>query len=97
MFMYILLHFSPQDIWLDWLKDEICLNEDKSNRETVYELFERAVKDYICKYLTAIVLTLHICSVGRFYIWTKTLSVQVQKFGLNMLSIPLVEWAHQVE
>uniref|UniRef100_A0A3P8WG26 Squamous cell carcinoma antigen recognized by T cells 3 n=1 Tax=Cynoglossus semilaevis TaxID=244447 RepID=A0A3P8WG26_CYNSE len=37
-----------EDIWLDWLKDEICLNEDKSNRETVYELFERAVKDYIC-------------------------------------------------
>uniref|UniRef100_A0A3P8VZB6 Spliceosome associated factor 3, U4/U6 recycling protein n=1 Tax=Cynoglossus semilaevis TaxID=244447 RepID=A0A3P8VZB6_CYNSE len=37
-----------EEIWLDWLKDEIRLNEEQSNRETVYELFERAVKDYIC-------------------------------------------------
>lgn len=68
MFMHILLHLFPPEIWLDWLKDEIRLNEEQSNRETVYELFERAVKDYICKYLTAIVLTLHIYSVGHFYI-----------------------------
>uniref|UniRef100_A0A4W5NDR2 Spliceosome associated factor 3, U4/U6 recycling protein n=1 Tax=Hucho hucho TaxID=62062 RepID=A0A4W5NDR2_9TELE len=37
-----------EEIWLDWLKDEIHLTEDQQNREKVYELFETAVKDYIC-------------------------------------------------
>uniref|UniRef100_A0A673CM92 RRM domain-containing protein n=1 Tax=Sphaeramia orbicularis TaxID=375764 RepID=A0A673CM92_9TELE len=37
-----------EEIWLDWLKDEIHLTEEEPNREKVYELFERAVKDYIC-------------------------------------------------
>ncbi|XP_068166899.1 squamous cell carcinoma antigen recognized by T-cells 3 [Antennarius striatus] len=37
-----------EEIWLDWLKDEIRLTEEEGNREKVYELFERAVKDYIC-------------------------------------------------
>ncbi|XP_041642830.1 squamous cell carcinoma antigen recognized by T-cells 3 [Cheilinus undulatus] len=37
-----------EEIWLDWLKDEIRLTEEEPNREKVYELFEKAVKDYIC-------------------------------------------------
>uniref|UniRef100_A0A667ZUP7 Spliceosome associated factor 3, U4/U6 recycling protein n=1 Tax=Myripristis murdjan TaxID=586833 RepID=A0A667ZUP7_9TELE len=37
-----------EEIWLDWLKDEIRLTEEEPNRERVYELFEKAVKDYIC-------------------------------------------------
>ncbi|XP_063345027.1 squamous cell carcinoma antigen recognized by T-cells 3 [Pelmatolapia mariae] len=37
-----------EEIWLDWLKDEIRLTEEEPNREKVYELFERAAKDYIC-------------------------------------------------
>uniref|UniRef100_A0AAV2MSC0 Spliceosome associated factor 3, U4/U6 recycling protein n=1 Tax=Knipowitschia caucasica TaxID=637954 RepID=A0AAV2MSC0_KNICA len=37
-----------EEIWLDWLKDEIRLTEEESNREKVYEIFERAVKDYLC-------------------------------------------------
>ncbi|XP_054466241.1 squamous cell carcinoma antigen recognized by T-cells 3 [Anoplopoma fimbria] len=37
-----------EEIWLDWLKDEIRLTEEEQNREKVYELFEKAVKDYIC-------------------------------------------------
>ncbi|KAK5871462.1 hypothetical protein PBY51_004344 [Eleginops maclovinus] len=37
-----------EEIWLDWLKDEIRLTEEEPNREKVYELFEQAVKDYIC-------------------------------------------------
>lgn len=38
-----------EEIWLDWLKDEMKFAESEtSDRETVYELFERAVKDYIC-------------------------------------------------
>ncbi len=41
--------FGGTEIWLDWLKDEIRLTEDESDREKVYELFERAVKDYLCK------------------------------------------------
>lgn len=41
--------FGGAEIWLDWLKDEIRLTEDEADREKVYELFERAVKDYVCK------------------------------------------------
>ncbi|KAM6964962.1 squamous cell carcinoma antigen recognized by T-cells 3 [Aplochiton taeniatus] len=37
-----------EEIWLDWLKDEIRLTEEEPNREKVYELFEKAAKDYIC-------------------------------------------------
>ncbi|MEE6509576.1 hypothetical protein FKM82_026923 [Ascaphus truei] len=37
-----------EEIWLDWLKDEIKMAEEASDREKVYELFQRAVKDYIC-------------------------------------------------
>ncbi|CAB1319885.1 unnamed protein product [Coregonus sp. 'balchen'] len=37
-----------EEIWLDWLKDEIRLTEEEPNREKVYELFETAMKDYIC-------------------------------------------------
>ncbi|XP_030316655.1 squamous cell carcinoma antigen recognized by T-cells 3 isoform X1 [Calypte anna] len=37
-----------EEIWLDWLKDEIKMASESSEREKVYELFERAVKDYIC-------------------------------------------------
>lgn len=43
------MHGSAAEIWLDWLKDEIRLTEEEPNREKVYELFERAVKDYICE------------------------------------------------
>lgn len=35
---------------MDWLKDEIGLTEgDEAEREKMYELFEKAAKDYICK------------------------------------------------
>ncbi|XP_030647557.1 spliceosome associated factor 3, U4/U6 recycling protein [Chanos chanos] len=37
-----------EEIWLDWLKDEVGLAEDDADREKVYGLFEKAVKDYIC-------------------------------------------------
>ncbi|XP_029475546.1 squamous cell carcinoma antigen recognized by T-cells 3 isoform X2 [Rhinatrema bivittatum] len=37
-----------EEIWLDWLKDEIRMASEGSDREKVYDLFERAVKDYIC-------------------------------------------------
>ncbi|MGH0165302.1 UNVERIFIED_CONTAM: hypothetical protein FKN15_060885 [Acipenser sinensis] len=37
-----------EEIWLDWLKDEIRMAEEESDREKVYELFEKAAKDYIC-------------------------------------------------
>nr|XP_033812439.1 LOW QUALITY PROTEIN: squamous cell carcinoma antigen recognized by T-cells 3 [Geotrypetes seraphini] len=37
-----------EEIWLDWLKDEIRMASEGSDREKVYELFERAIKDYIC-------------------------------------------------
>uniref|UniRef100_A0AAY4CL09 RRM domain-containing protein n=1 Tax=Denticeps clupeoides TaxID=299321 RepID=A0AAY4CL09_9TELE len=37
-----------EEIWLDWLKDEMNLAEDEPDRVRVYELFEKAVSDYIC-------------------------------------------------
>ncbi|XP_034992230.1 squamous cell carcinoma antigen recognized by T-cells 3 [Zootoca vivipara] len=37
-----------EEIWLDWLKDEIRMASENSGREKLYDLFERAVKDYIC-------------------------------------------------
>ncbi|XP_019717391.1 squamous cell carcinoma antigen recognized by T-cells 3-like [Hippocampus comes] len=37
-----------EEIWLDWLKDEIRMTEEEPNREKVNELFEKAIKDYIC-------------------------------------------------
>ncbi|OCU01659.1 squamous cell carcinoma antigen recognized by T-cells 3 [Xenopus laevis] len=37
-----------KEIWLDWLMDEMKVADQGSCREKVYELFERAVKDYIC-------------------------------------------------
>ncbi|XP_075686407.1 spliceosome associated factor 3, U4/U6 recycling protein [Rhinoderma darwinii] len=37
-----------EEIWLDWLKDEMKMTEDGSSREAAYGLFEKAVKDYIC-------------------------------------------------
>ncbi|XP_072271437.1 squamous cell carcinoma antigen recognized by T-cells 3 [Pyxicephalus adspersus] len=38
-----------EEIWLDWLKDEMKIaDSETSGRETVYKLFERAAKDYIC-------------------------------------------------
>lgn len=43
--------FNPAEIWLDWLKDEIRLTEEEPNREKVYELFEKAIKDYICEFI----------------------------------------------
>lgn len=38
------------ELWLEWLHDEISMAMDGLDREHVYELFERAVKDYICEY-----------------------------------------------
>lgn len=37
-----------EELWLEWLHDEISMAVDGLDRERVYELFERAVKDYIC-------------------------------------------------
>lgn len=50
LFETTFLLLNPAEIWLDWLKDEIRLTEEEPNREKVYELFERAVKDYLCEY-----------------------------------------------
>lgn len=39
------------ELWLEWLRDEIPLATDEKERKHVYDLFERAVKDYLCKYI----------------------------------------------
>ena len=36
------------DLWLDWLKDETTLIETDDDRKKVEDLFQRAVKDYLC-------------------------------------------------
>lgn len=37
------------ELWLEWLHDEISMAMDGLDREHVYDLFEKAVKDYICE------------------------------------------------
>ncbi|XP_021501726.1 squamous cell carcinoma antigen recognized by T-cells 3 [Meriones unguiculatus] len=37
-----------EELWLEWLHDDISMAMDGLDREHVYELFERAVTDYIC-------------------------------------------------
>ncbi|KAF6278437.1 spliceosome associated factor 3, U4/U6 recycling protein [Rhinolophus ferrumequinum] len=37
-----------EELWLEWLHDEITMALDGLDREHVYDLFEKAVKDYIC-------------------------------------------------
>lgn len=56
--MQLKICFNPTEIWLDWLKDEILLTEEEPNREKVYELFEKAIKDYICESITSMLLHL---------------------------------------
>uniref|UniRef100_A0ABI8A5P9 RRM domain-containing protein n=1 Tax=Felis catus TaxID=9685 RepID=A0ABI8A5P9_FELCA len=36
-----------EELWLEWLHDEISMALDGLDREHVYDLFEKAVKDYI--------------------------------------------------
>ncbi|XP_055970433.1 squamous cell carcinoma antigen recognized by T-cells 3 isoform X2 [Sorex fumeus] len=37
-----------EELWLEWLHDETSMALDGLDREHVYDLFEKAVKDYIC-------------------------------------------------
>lgn len=39
------------ELWLEWIRDEqkVCTTNDE--RQFIVELFERAVKDYTCKYI----------------------------------------------
>ncbi|XP_039218577.1 squamous cell carcinoma antigen recognized by T-cells 3 isoform X1 [Crotalus tigris] len=42
-------HFPlTEGLWLEWLKDEISQAKEDAPTDGVYELFERAIKDYIC-------------------------------------------------
>ena len=38
-------------LWLEWLKDEIGVAIKDEDREKVTQLFERAVKDYLSRYI----------------------------------------------
>ena len=48
--IYVLSSFHLE-LWLEWLKDEIPLACIPEQREKVAALFERAVKDYQCKFI----------------------------------------------
>jgi hypothetical protein len=38
----------PEDVWLAWLEDEQRLVSSMKEIESVIQLYERAVKDYLC-------------------------------------------------
>lgn len=44
---------NVSELWLPWLQDEAGLVSDGSSREEVTKLFEKAVKDYLCKLHTS--------------------------------------------
>ena len=50
MFVLITYYFNIE-IWLEWLKDESTLITIPSAAQELKQLFERAVEDYLCKYL----------------------------------------------
>lgn len=50
-FFVILLIILFLELWLEWFRDEIFLVIDEKERKYVYDLFERVVKDYLCKYI----------------------------------------------
>jgi hypothetical protein len=45
-----LFNFLILELWLDWLCDEQKLIESNADRDRVYELFEKAVQDYLCNF-----------------------------------------------
>lgn len=50
---------------MEWLHDEISMDGDGLDREQVYELFEKAVKDYICECLGPPDCCVMSCCQGR--------------------------------
>jgi len=38
-------------IWMEWLTDEIKIATTPSEKQEIEKLFERAVNDYLCKYM----------------------------------------------
>lgn len=53
IFCYFIDYFDILflELWLEWFRDEIFLVIDEKERKYVYDLFERVVKDYLCKYI----------------------------------------------
>jgi hypothetical protein len=45
-----LLYPLSEKLWLEWIRDEINLMSTSEDRTRITELFERAVKDYLCKF-----------------------------------------------
>lgn len=37
-------------LWLGWIKDEIKIASTPDDQKKVFELFDKAVKDYLCKF-----------------------------------------------
>ncbi|KAM3826001.1 squamous cell carcinoma antigen recognized by T-cells 3 isoform 2-T2 [Vipera latastei] len=52
-------------LWLEWLKDEMSQGTEDVKREKLYELFERAVKDYICPKIWLEYAQFSIGDIGR--------------------------------
>ena len=52
-------HINFVELWLEWIKDEVALVSESDERNSVLNLFERAVKDYIGN-LISLFCTMHI-------------------------------------
>lgn len=36
-------------IWMEWLEDELKIGTTLEEKQEIVELFEQAIKDYLCK------------------------------------------------
>lgn len=43
------MNFIIKGMWLDWLRDEQKFVDSSEDRQRLYNLFERAIQDYLCK------------------------------------------------
>ena len=43
------LYPLSEKLWLEWIQDELKLSESPEEKKNVGQLFERALKDYLCE------------------------------------------------
>ena len=44
-------HFLQAELWLQWINDDCDNIENEHDYQRMITLFEKAVKDYLCKYM----------------------------------------------
>ena len=71
------------ELWLDWLCDEQKLIESNADRDRVYELFEKAVQDYLCNFWFSFEIELIFFLSIAIKIW-----VEYIQFSISSLNEP---------